>query len=118
MNECPTAELLRGYLDEQLAADQADAVTTHVEQCRHCQQRIEQWFGPAAPPRPAPAPAAAGPPRVPGYEVQAPLGAGGMGVVYRALDLRLRRPVALKVLRAGPHTQPEELARFHAEARV
>ena len=33
-----------------------------------------------------------------GYQVQAPLGAGGMGVVYRALDTKLNRPVAIKLL--------------------
>ena len=36
--------------------------------------------------------------RIGGYEVQAPLGAGGMGVVYRALDTKLNRPVAIKLL--------------------
>ena len=36
--------------------------------------------------------------RIGGYQVEAPLGAGGMGVVYRALDTKLNRPVAIKVL--------------------
>ena len=36
--------------------------------------------------------------RIAGYQVQAPLGAGGMGVVYRALDTKLNRPVAIKLL--------------------
>src|SRR6202521_5804642 len=36
--------------------------------------------------------------RIGGYQVQAPLGAGGMGVVYRALDTKLNRPVAIKLL--------------------
>src|SRR6478672_7941729 len=36
--------------------------------------------------------------RVGGFEIQAPLGAGGMGTVYRALDTRLNRPVAIKFL--------------------
>ena len=57
-------------------------------------------------------------PQVPGYEVEAVLGRGGMGVVYRAWHLRLNRPVALKMLLAGPYARPEELERFLREAEA
>ncbi len=53
-----------------------------------------------------------------GYEIVAPLGAGGMGEVYRARDLRLHREVALKVLPAEMATDPDRLARFEREART
>src|SRR6516162_9900131 len=51
------------------------------------------------------------------YEVIGPLGAGGMGEVYRARDSRLGRDVAIKVLPAGLSTDPERLKRFEREAR-
>jgi serine/threonine-protein kinase len=52
------------------------------------------------------------------YEVIAPLGAGGMGEVYRARDTRLGREVAIKVLPERLAESPEALARFEREARV
>ncbi len=46
------------------------------------------------------------------YEILAPLGAGGMGEVYRARDERLKRDVAIKVLPAGFSADPDRLSRF------
>src|SRR5437870_5576503 len=56
--------------------------------------------------------------RLGSYEILAPLGAGGMGEVYRAKDLRLGREIALKVLPAEMSSSPERLARFEREARA
>jgi serine/threonine protein kinase len=56
--------------------------------------------------------------RVAGYRVEEPLGAGGMAVVYRARDERLRRLVALKVLAAGLAADEEFRWRFTAESRA
>ncbi len=50
------------------------------------------------------------------YEIGAPIGAGGMGEVYRARDLKLKRDVALKVLPATLAGDRERLARFQREA--
>jgi serine/threonine-protein kinase len=52
------------------------------------------------------------------YEVLAPLGAGGMGEVYRAKDTKLGRDVALKILPASFTNDPERVARFRREAQV
>ena len=52
------------------------------------------------------------------YEILSPLGAGGMGEVYRARDPRLGREVAIKVLPAGCSSDPERLRRFEQEARA
>jgi eukaryotic-like serine/threonine-protein kinase len=52
------------------------------------------------------------------YEILAPLGAGGMGEVYRGRDTKLDREVAVKVLPASLARDPERLARFEREAKV
>jgi serine/threonine protein kinase len=52
------------------------------------------------------------------YEILAPIGAGGMGEVYRARDTKLKRDVALKVLPAGVAMDPERLGRFQREAEI
>ncbi|MFQ5790175.1 MAG: serine/threonine-protein kinase, partial [Acidobacteriota bacterium] len=52
------------------------------------------------------------------YEILSPIGAGGMGEVYRARDTKLGREVAIKVLPEGFSQNEERLARFEREARV
>ena len=65
---------------------------------------------PAAPPPVFPA--------LPGFEIDAQLGRGGMGVVYRARNLALGRPVAVKMILGGRYTDPMAQARFLVEAEV
>jgi len=52
------------------------------------------------------------------YRIEAKLGEGGMGVVYKARDTHLDRPVAIKVLRAEAVADPERRRRFVQEAKA
>ena len=52
------------------------------------------------------------------YEILSPLGAGGMGEVYRARDTRLNRDVAIKVLAGLLSDDPDHMLRFELEARA
>ncbi len=52
------------------------------------------------------------------YQILAPIGAGGMGEVYKARDERLKRDVAIKVLPASYSADPDRLRRFEQEAQA
>ena len=56
--------------------------------------------------------------RLGAYQVEALLGAGGMGEVYRARDTKLQRDVAVKFLPHAFTSDPERLSRFEGEARM
>ncbi len=55
-------------------------------------------------------------PTITGYEILRELGRGGMGVVYQALEVRLNRPCAVKMILAGAHASGETTERFRVEA--
>jgi serine/threonine-protein kinase len=92
------------------------------QQMRVLEAELQAMFPTPGPDPGAGAPASRCPgadlPRVPGYEVEAVLGRGGMGVVYKARHLRLNRPVALKMLLVGAYAGAHELARFLREAEA
>src|SRR5438876_1077697 len=87
-------------------------VRSGLQRLRQLEDEVSALFPPSAPPDGAAAQPTAELPLIRGYEVQGVLGRGGMGVVYKAWHLGLSRPVALKMLLAGPYAGPEQLERF------
>ena len=69
-------------------------------------------------PAPLPSHDGANLPRIPGYEIEAVLGRGGMGVVFRAKHLRLNRTVALKMTLSDAYASTHERERFQREAEA
>jgi tetratricopeptide (TPR) repeat protein len=114
--------LLDELLDPQATPEQVCAscpellpeVRKRWRQMRHLSTALDALF-PARDERSPPGPEL---PEVPGYEVHGLLGRGGMGIVFRARHLRLNRPVALKMILAGPYAVPAELERFVREAQA
>jgi serine/threonine-protein kinase len=92
------------------------------QQMRKVEAQLDEIFPTPEPNRDADTPAPGSPagelPRIPGYQVEAVLGRGGMGIVYKARHLRLKRTVALKMLLAGAYAGPDELRRFLREAEA
>ncbi len=92
------------------AGPPSDATQTHADSAAGTTLPEAQLPAPAPPPSP--------PLVLPGLELHEQLGEGGMGVVYRARDVRLDRPRAIKVIRRGPFVGDEARDRFNREARA
>ena len=143
MTFCPDREQLDLLLTKRLADTVREELELHVEDCAACQQTLEAlsnatlWdleprtsrirtpvngneHGVVVDPLKvtANAPRSRGEPKVTGYEILGELGRGGMGVVYMAHHVRLKRPCALKMILAGAHAAPDEVTRFLAEAEA
>jgi len=123
-------ELLETLLDsggtpEEVCADCPEllpSVRQQWEQCQRLEARIDEVFPSAG--SSVSGDAIAAPlepvslPRIPGYEVEAVLGRGGIGIVYKARQLGLNRTIALKMLLFGVYASRLERARFLREAQA
>jgi WD40 repeat protein/serine/threonine protein kinase len=134
MSLCPYCASLPRFLDRQVGEQERRAIERHVESCSVCMEELERLtaaegedlplppvpLGDAIIPDPVPDPhpdSDAELPAIPGYRLQRVLGRGGRGIVYLANHARLRRWVALKMIRAGA-AGPRDRARFRIEAEA
>ena len=92
---------------EELSASDGSTVGTEADRTVLVQRPPDL---PASAERPAPS--------IAGYEILGELGRGGMGVVYKARQVRPESPCALKMILAGAHAGAEAAARFQAEAEA
>jgi eukaryotic-like serine/threonine-protein kinase len=123
-------QLVEEALDSDLTPEEVCAkhpellseVRTQWQRCRRLNAELEVLFPSSHAPRgreaKAPLQLSSTLPRISGYEVESILGRGGMGVVYKARQLRLNRPVAVKMLLAGNLATKPETTRFTREAEA
>jgi eukaryotic-like serine/threonine-protein kinase len=124
---CPTAAELTAFLLGDLPEEALDEFAAHLERCPRCEaaaQAQERLTDPLLTPFQRAAKASVRlaepelPQRVGDYEILEEVGRGGMGVVYKARHVRLRRIVALKMLVGGYFADPAQRLRFRAEAEA
>ena len=140
---CPDDAELAGFLEDALPRGASARVGAHVDGCPGCQARLDRLTArptvtpatltPELPDAPSgvlrldpdtfvqghrAVAALVGLPDVPGFEVLAEIGRGGMGVVFKARHRRLNRLVALKMILAGAVADPGDVQRFLFEAEV
>ncbi len=128
----PSPERLSDFLHGKLDAPEERALKDHLTRCERCWDHLKALSDPPPAdhdPRDTPTYLGDGKPghgtvthtapwMIAGYQILGEIGQGGVSVVYRAHDPRLKRNVALKVLRAGGPSDTCQPQRFRAEAEI
>ena len=110
---CPPKDALREWSSGGLSREAAATISVHLDNCPSCRAHVEEFE--RHPNQPPSTNSGTPLPRLRDYELLAQIGEGGMGTVYKARHVKLRRLVAVKVLSERRLGDPEALARFHRE---
>jgi serine/threonine-protein kinase len=117
---CLDAQQIERLQTGQLTTEETTRVQAHLQQCSSCLARAQATlFGAPTGPPPLPRPTKPDLPQQLGrYSILGVIGEGGMGIVYRARDEHLQRPLAIKVLRPEHRTDSSLVQRFLREAQI
>ena len=120
---CPPPDVLARLHAGSVSDETFQHVDSHIDKCGRCQsdlqRRLDTPFSlDAAQYGPAKVPGSRNELTIPGFEIENEIGRGGGSVVYRAMDIKLKRRVALKVVRSGPLAESRDRTRWLYEAKA